>query len=275
VDICPPPDVKTSSDVKSSADWGLSGIHLIAPNRGWAVGQDSENGRGVLLKYTVPQISVSPMTIDFNKVEIGAFLEKTVTVKNSGNGNLVIGTTDSPTITSPSPPFYIITDSCSGKSLAPSRACKVTYRFLPDSAGTFSGNSNIPSNGSNQNPVTVTLTGTAVGGTLNYIHLLSPSDGQPFTAGDYSNPPIFQWESGGAFASIQVQFSLENNFSTVPLKVRGDPNLNQLIIRSYVWKRVLLLPGANGGIVYWRVLAKKKDKTMVESDVFSLVVGPP
>ncbi|HUL38481.1 MAG TPA: hypothetical protein VLW47_12440, partial [Thermodesulfobacteriota bacterium] len=85
----------------------------------------------------------------------------------------------------------------------------------------------------------------------------------------------FQWESGGAFSSIEVQFSLENNFSTVLLKVKGEPSVNELIIKSNVWKRVLLLPGANGGTLYWRVLAKKKDKTMVECNVFSFDVSPP
>jgi hypothetical protein len=41
-----------------------------------------------------------------------------------------------------------------------------------------------------------------------------------------------------------------------------------------VWRRILLLPGTNEPL-YWRVIAKKKDKTMVESNVFSLVVDPP
>jgi hypothetical protein len=213
------------------------------------------------------------MSINFNNVEIGALLKKTVTVKNTGNGKLIIGK-----ITEPSPPFSISTDSCSGKSLAWSQTCKVTYGFQPDSAGTFSGNSNIPSNGSSSGfyQKTVTLTGTGVAGeTLNYIHLLSPSDRETFTACDYSNPPIFQWESSGKFTSIEVQFSSYDDFSRVPLKVKGDPNVNQLIIKPNVWKRALLLRGDNGGRLFWRVVAKKKDKTMVQSDVFFFLVQPP
>ncbi len=272
----------TPPDVNESLNWGLSGIHLSAPNRGWAVGKTSDGSdlTGVLLRYTVPQISVSPMSTNFNNVEIGALLEKTVTVKNIGNGNLLIGR-----IAAPSPPFYISTDGCSRKSLAWLQACKVTYRFLPDSAGIISGNSNIPSNGSSSgsDQKTVTLTGTGVGETINYIHLLSPPSRDPsdskklttFTACDYSNPPAFQWESSGIFTSIEVQFSTFDNFSKVPLKVTGDPNVNQLIIKSNVWKRVLLLRGDNGGRLFWRVVAKKKDKTMVQSDVFFFLVQPP
>ena len=258
-----PPDV--------SSDWGLSGIHLFSPNGGWAVGKtsDGSNLQGVLIRYTVPKISVSPMNINFNDVEIGALLEKTVTVKNTGNGNLIIGT-----ITAPSPPFYISADSCSGKSLAWLQACKVTYRFLPDAAGTFSSNSNIDSNGSSSgfDQKTVTLNGTGKAGTLNYIHLLEPSDGEIFTACDYSNPPKdgFKWESSGTFTSIEVQFYYDYDFSRVPLKVKGDPNVNQLIIKPNVWKRILLLPGADGGTLNWMVVAKKKDRTMVQGkDVFS------
>jgi len=260
-----PPDV--------SSDWGLSGIHLISPNTGWAVGRtpsDGPNATGVLLRYTVPQISVSPMSINFNDVEIGALLEKTVTVRNTGNGNLIIGT-----ITAPSPPFYISADSCSGKSLPWLKACKVTYRFLPDSAGNhFTGNSNIPSNGSSSgsDQKTVTLTGTGEA-EINYIHLLEPSDGEIFTACDYSEPPKFKWESSGTFTSVEVQFYYDYDFSRAPLKVKGDPNVKEqeLVIKPNVWKRILLLPGAHGGTLNWMVVAKKKDKTMVQSiDVSSL-----
>jgi hypothetical protein len=257
-----PPDV--------SSDWGLSGVDLISANSGWAVGQTSDGYlNGVLLRYTVPKISVSPTSIDYGDVEIGAFLERTVTVKNIGNGTLVIGTVT----TSPSPPFSISADSCSGRSFARFQACKITYRFLPDSPGKISGNSFIPSNDSDQNPVTVTLNGNGVGN-QNYINLLSPSDGQTFTACDYSNPPPFRWDFSGTFTSIEVQFSLKNDFSKIALQIRGDLNSNQLIIRSNVWRRILLLPGTNEPL-YWRVIAKKKDKTMVESNVFSLVVDPP
>ena len=252
-----------------SSNWELSGIDLIGPASGWAVGSDVSNLTGVLLKYAAPRISVSPTSIDFKKVETGAFLEKTVTVRSTGNETLLIGT-----VTSPSPPFYISTDSCSGQSLAPSRTCKVTYGFLPTSAGYFNANSNIPSNSSDQNPGTVSLKGTGTAGT-NYINIQSPSDGVTYTACDYNNPPTSQWTSGGAFTSIGVQFSVNNDFSGVSLKVNGNLKSNSLTIQKTVWKRILLLPGTNGGPVYWKVIANKKDGTMVESSVFSFTVGAP
>jgi len=193
-----------------------------------------------------------------------------VVIRNAGNGDLVIGT-----ITSPSPPFSIETDSCSGQSLGGSNTCKVTYRFLPDSAGIFSAGSNIPSNGFSQDLVTVTLTGTGVGETQNYIHLLDPSDGETFTACTYYDPPTFQWEASEVFPHIEVQFSSKDDFSTILLKIKGSRNADQVTMTPNSWKRVLLLPGASGGTLYWRVVAKKKDKTIVSSDVFSLVVEVP
>ena len=57
--------------------------------------------------------------------------------------------------------------------------------------------------------------------------------------------------------------------------MKGDPNVNELAIRPSVWKRVLLLPGAEGEDSPGEVVAKKKDKTMVQSDVFSFDVAPP
>ncbi len=259
-----PPDV--------SQDWGLSAIDFIFSDEGWAVGQasDGQNVKGVLLRYAVPQISVSPASIDYQDIEIGASLDQKVGVRNNGNGNLIIGP-----ITLPSSPFSINADSCSGQTLAPLRSCEVIYRFLPNSEGIFSDSSNIPSNDPHVNPVTVTLIGTGVAGTSNSIHLLSPLNGQMFTACSDSDPPLFQWDHSGIFTSIEIQFSLTNDFSKVSFKVRGSPDVNQLIINSYTWERVFLLPGTNGGKIYWMVVGKKRDRTEVRSNVFSFEVETP
>jgi len=262
--VSPPPLVVSSSN------WGLSGIDLIGAVSGWAVGSDVSNTTGVLLKYTAPRISISPTSLDFKKVEIGAFLEKTVTVRSTGNDNLGIGT-----VTFPSPPFSRSTDSCSGQYLAPSQACKITYGFLPTSAGYFNVNSNIPSNSFDQNPGIVSLKGTGVTDSISHV-VITPNNGT-FTACDYvdTNPPTFQWDpiNSKIFSSIGVQFSVNNNFSGVSLKVNGNLQSNSLSIQKTVWKRILLLPGANGGTVYWKVIATKKDRTMVESSRYSFTVG--
>ena len=72
-----------------SSDWGLSAVDMISSSQGWAVGQtsDGQNVTGVLLQFASPQVSVTPTNIDSHQsVEVGATSDKTVVVRNTGNG---------------------------------------------------------------------------------------------------------------------------------------------------------------------------------------------
>ncbi|RPJ10948.1 MAG: choice-of-anchor D domain-containing protein, partial [Deltaproteobacteria bacterium] len=104
-----------------------------------------------------PQISVSPSSLNFGDINTASSSDKSVTVGNTGDATLVLGA-----VTSPSSPFNKTADDCSSKSLAPGSNCSVTYRFSPSAEGTFSGNSNIPSNDPDKPQVTVTLTGKSI-----------------------------------------------------------------------------------------------------------------
>jgi len=258
-----PPDV--------GPDWEISDLDFKSSDDGWAVGRDSDgtNVQGVLLRYTIPNISVVPIKINFHDVAIGAFLEKIVRVRNNGTGNLVLGD-----LTIPSLPF-IKKDLCSGKSLEPNQTCNITFRFEPTSPGPFSSNSDIPSDDPDNDIVTVNLTGNGIEGPPTFIRLVSPQDGEGFTACSYFSPPVFQWDPGEAFKPVEIQFALENDFLTVPLKAVGKPGINELAIKSSLWKRVLLLPGATGGTIYWMAVGTKADKTKVESETFSFTVEAP
>jgi len=105
--------------------------------------------------FGYPDISVTPNPVAFGTVNTGAASDQTVTIKNDGNANLVVGA-----ITQPGQPFSKIQDNCSGQTIAPNATCIVMYRFAPTTSGNFSSNSNIPSNDPDENPVTVTLNGT-------------------------------------------------------------------------------------------------------------------
>ncbi len=255
-----------------TSDWELHGISLISSTNGWAVGRasDGTNVKGVLLQYSIPIITVSPSKINYKDVAIGALKDQTVTVRNSGNGSLIIGL-----ITLPSPPFSLKTDNCSGKTIALQSSCKLVYRFDPTSGGTFSSNSNIPSNDPSKAIVTVTLSGNGIVGPPLFINLLSPSNGEQFDGCAYYNPPTFQWNPSETFKSSVVQFSLQDDFSTIPVKANGKKGTSELLIPASSWKKVLLLPGAIGGTVYWMVVGTRTDGSLVESDVFSLVVEGP
>lgn len=166
-------------------------------------------------------------------------------------------------------------DQCSGQTLGRQQSCKVTYRFAPTTAGAFLGNSDIPHNDPGKSSITVTLSGTGVAGPPTYINLLNPSNGQGFTACSYFAPLTLQWDPSETFKQIKVQFSAQNDFSDPIVNATGKRDVNDLLIKSSLWKKALLLPGEEGGTVYWRVLGKKGDTTQVESNVFSFDVGGP
>lgn len=68
-------------------------------------------------------------------------------------------------------------------------------------------------------------------------------------------------ECSETFNSVEVQFSSENSFTTIPVKTKGKRNVNDLLISSSIWKKVLLLPGMDGGTDYWRVVGTKANRT--------------
>ena len=216
-----------------------------------------------------PDITVTPETVNFGDVTVGGSpSEYIVTIRNDGQEDLIIGT-----ITTPSPPFSKKTDKCSNETLDPGDDCEVTYGFDPSGAGTFNDTSNIASNDPDENPKIVTLTGNGVQETF-AINLVSPSDGHEFWS-CYSVLPTFQWNKTGTFKSIEVQFSAQSNFSSGIVKAKGSTTSDQLQVTSSIWKKILLLPGKEGGTVYWRVVGKTSEGDEVKSNVFSFQVVEP
>ena len=99
-----------------------------------------------------PQISVSPNPMSFS-VRAGSFIDKTLTVSNTGNANLdftLIGTSGAP--------FSRVGGTCAvGTPVVPSGTCSIIVRFAPTAVTTYNGSLTINSNGGN---ATVTLSGT-------------------------------------------------------------------------------------------------------------------
>ena len=135
---------------------------------------------------TVPQITIidpiAPGTdqqIPFGTVLNNVTSDQTVTVSNSGNGDLVVGQ-----IASANPlaaPFSITADTCSGQSIVPAGACTLIVRFAPAVAGAFSDTFDIPSNDPSTPSAMVSVSGTS-GTTGNNPptapSLVSPADGE-------------------------------------------------------------------------------------------------
>ena len=95
------------------------------------------------------------LSVPFGNVTVSESADATVTITNDGTQDMDIGT-----ITDPSAPFAINDAACSGQTLTPGDDCVCTVTFAPSTTGTFNGSFSIPSNDPDENPVTVSLSGT-------------------------------------------------------------------------------------------------------------------
>jgi hypothetical protein len=180
-------------------DYWSSTTDASDTGRAWSVSMghgDTDSGDKLAYLYVwparggIPDISVAPTSINFGNVNVGSTSTLTATVRNDGTGNLVIAS-----VTSPLPPFGKQSDTCSGQTLSAGATCIITYQYSPTSEGTFSSNSNIPSNDPDENPVTVNLTGTGVSETVSTPSIpIGPRSGTTGTSYSYS--------TGGSSSSL-------------------------------------------------------------------------
>ena len=84
--------------------------------------------------------------------------------------------------------------------------------------------------------------------------------------------PSFSWDINETFIGFEVQFSSSSNFSPKLIKIKVAGTGNRVAIPSATWKKILLLPGTNGGTVYWRVLATLPDRNHMYSDTRTIVI---
>jgi hypothetical protein len=145
----------------------------------------------------------------------------------------------------------------------------LTYKVIPPSgetgAKTFSGTASFDG------------TNLAIGGYLtvgdcskSVIILQSPFDKTAFDTCSLYSLPAFSWTVMEAFKGYEIQFSLDSNFSSIPVKVKATGT--QATMTSTTWKKVLLLPGGNGGTVYWRVVGTRTNRTTFASEPYSIIV---
>ena len=118
------------------------------------------NLSGAGLALPLPKIGVAPNPVAFGAITSGISSSMTITVANSGNANLIIGSIASGDPVSA--PFSITADGCSGMSVAPAGTCTLTVRFAPNTAGSVSDSFDIPSNDAVTGTVTVSLNGTGL-----------------------------------------------------------------------------------------------------------------
>jgi len=143
------------------------------------------SGTGIAIQVSDIAVtdSVSPasdLQIPFGDLTEGNSLNQTVTIANTGNATLALGS-----IAQANPlaaPFSIVNDTCSGRNISPAGSCTVTVGFSPTSVGTFSDSFNIPSNDPDESQVTINMSGTGLSSATNNppssSDLISPANGQ-------------------------------------------------------------------------------------------------
>lgn len=145
---------------------------------------------------TAPEISASPVSIDFGTVNICSSSEQTITVSNSGNQDLNIGS-----ITGPSAPFSMTTDNCSNQTLQEASSCTITVGFSPTAMIANGSSISIPSNDLDENPLIINLSGT----------------------GGYCGPDIAVSPTALSYGSINVGVTADSDLT---VKNEGNANLS-------------------------------------------------
>jgi hypothetical protein len=176
------------------------------------------------IKVTDSVAPIDDLLVPFGDVREGRSTDDTVTVANIASGQLVIGSIGSTNPLAGS--FSIITDNCSGKTLASGENCAITVRFSPlqggcttpatDKGGIVyrcpsSDSFDIPSNDLDTPAVTVQTSGAAVVGRGNN----PPSKPKPRYPADHQQDLetslLMQWEAStdpdGDHVSYELRIS--------------------------------------------------------------------
>jgi hypothetical protein len=119
------------------------------------------------LSSAVPDITVtdsvapnSDLHVPFGNITVENSADQTMTVTNGGNADLVVG--DIATANPLAAPFSLLIDNCSGQILTPGTACTIDVRFAPVDASISSDSLDIPSNDPDEDPTTVSVSGTGL-----------------------------------------------------------------------------------------------------------------
>jgi hypothetical protein len=147
----------------------------------------------------IPEITIydsvapdSDLKLLFGDVTRGSQSDQMVTIKNDGDAELEIGNIAQ--TNQAADPFSILNDDCSMRNMQPSSTCSFTVRFSPLSTGSFNDTFDIPSNDSDENPVTITVSGNGLSSAFNNppssFALVYPPEGQR----DLMTTVTFTWK---------------------------------------------------------------------------------
>ncbi len=113
-----------------------------------------------------PLVTLSSPSLTFAALDMGTTsAAQTVTVTNSGSGNLTFATAAATLSGTNAADFAIASDTCSGQTIAPAGTCAVGLTVTPSHGGSEAATLNLADNATGS-PQTVALTGTGLASTV-------------------------------------------------------------------------------------------------------------
>jgi hypothetical protein len=146
---------------------------------------------GVTPGATYPTFEVSEGSVVFGTVSFGSSAERTVTVRNFGTAGLTV------TSVSGSGDFAVVSQTCTGTTIAPSGTCSIVVRFAPTANGVRGGLVSVVHNAA-ATPTTVEVSGTGTGATVTISGTVSGASG-PLTLSNPGSTDLML-TSGGPFS---------------------------------------------------------------------------
>jgi len=162
--------IDSAGSVYTTGRTGSGNFPVVSNTQSWAgggivasdafVSKISEPVSGPEIQVTDTALPGDDLDIAFGNRLIGESAVETLNVKNLGDTDLVLGTLSG--IAPSGSPFVIENDQCSDQTLAPFETCSADLHFSPLAEQNSIASFEIPSNDSDENPVTVTLQGQGV-----------------------------------------------------------------------------------------------------------------
>ena len=228
------PGATHNLDVRfTPADLGLktTTLGLTSDDQDESILNVALSGTGIIL---IPDINVTPTSHDYGTQSVGTSVTHAFTVSNTGNGDVVVGTS---TLTGPDAGAFAFVSGKAGFTIAPGASNLIEVRFNAPTSGPKSATLTIPSNDPDENPISIQLTGT----------------GGPIT------PPAFvEMRQGGSAGSVNVTTSanltgVNGHLYLAAVSTRPTRTVNSVTGLGLTWTRAAAQCGGQNltGVELW------------------------
>lgn len=175
-----------------------------------------------------PRLELDQESLDFRFVNRGQTETLFVTVKNRGNGSLILGSIGQ--TNSLAAPFSLSGD-CSQAAIEPNGSCTFSVLFRPNRTGDFTDSFSLPSNDPSSPLLTMEVQGSSINPTKPIAHFSYSNTsgnlplGIRFTDESFYAPTSWLWDFGDGQTSTEEHprhYYIQEGTYTVTLTVRND-----------------------------------------------------